>query len=197
MLQFQSVMDEKNNTQRKSDNRVAVINDVIQAYKQQMKVYGNRSDAHYKYGILMMGENNLQEAIQALENAINMNPTNYRAFYKLIISLYDSGEVTKAVEFLTQPNMIGAGMFEQYYQMTMLYADKASFVRALKKLTALNTTGNYKHADIRAELEDMLETLGVIDRSVINWERINEVSQWLQEVDENSSIHKMGHNSRS
>ena len=77
----------------------------------------------------------------------------------------------------------------------MLYADKKNFGRALKKLTVLNTTGNYKHADIRAGLEDMLETLGVIDRSVINWERINEASQWLLEMDENGNIHKLGYNS--
>lgn len=146
----------------------------------------------------MMGENNLPEAIRAFEDATSMNPTNYRAFYKLIISIYDNCQSEKAIEYLTQPDIAGAGMFEQYYQMTMLYSDKKGFVRALNKLNALNAaTGNYKHSDIRAELEDMLETLGVIDRSVINWERINEVSQWRQETNKKDSIHKMGRNSTS
>jgi len=197
ILQFQSVMDETNTLQSKSDNRIAVVNDVIQAYQRQIKTHSNRPDVHYKYGILMMGENNLPEAIRAFENAVSMNPRNYRAFYKLIISLYDNCHGEKAIETLTQPIVIGAGMFEQYYQMTMLYSDKKGFVCALKRLNAVNTTGNYKHADVRAELEDMLETLGVIDRSVINWERINEVSQWLQKTTEKDSIHKLGRNSTS
>jgi len=160
-------------------------------------MHSNRPDVHYKYGILMMGENNLPEAISAFENAISMNPTNYRAFYKLIISIYDNRQSEKAVEILTPPDIAGAGIFEQYYQMTMLYSDKKEFVRALKRLNVLNTTGNYKHSDIRAELEDMLETLGVIDRSVINWERINEVSQWLQETKEKDGVHKLGRDSAS
>jgi len=197
ILQFQSVMDENNTSHKQSDNRVAVVNDVIQAYQSQIKMHSNRPDVHYKYGILMMGENNLPEAISAFENAISMNPTNYRAFYKLIISIYDNRQSEKAVEILTPPDIAGAGIFEQYYQMTMLYSDKKEFVRALKRLNVLNTTGNYKHSDIRAELEDMLETLGVIDRSVINWERINEVSQWLQETKEKDGVHKLGRDSAS
>ena len=197
IMQFQSVMDENDTSHATSDNRVAVVNDVIQAYQQQIKINNNRSDVHYKYGILMMGENNLPEAIGAFETAVSMNPTNYRAFYKLMISFYDNCQSEKAIEYLTQPDIAGAGRFEQYYQMTMLYSDKKGFVRALKKLNGLNATGNYNHSDIRAELEDMLETLGVIDRSVINWERINEVSQWLQETTENDSIHKPGRNSTS
>jgi hypothetical protein len=43
----------------------------------------------------------------------------------------------------------------------------------------------------------MLEALGVVDRSVINWERINEVSQRLLETNEKDGIHKLGRNSTS
>lgn len=194
MLHFQSVIDEENTTNKKSDNRTIVLNDVIQAYEQQIKVCDNRSDLHYTYGMLMMEEIRLPEAIAAFEKARTLNPTSYRALCKLIISLLDDSQIETAVEMLTQPNIIGAESFEQYYQMTMLYADKKSFGKALKKLAALNVTGDFKLAEIRAELEEMLESLGVIDRSVINWERISKLSKWLHASYEKSNIHNQRSN---
>jgi tetratricopeptide (TPR) repeat protein len=190
-LHFQFVLDEKDTLLQKSDNRAVIVGDVIRAYQQQIKMHSNRSDVHYKYGILMMGENNLPVAVSAFENAMSLNPTNYRALYKLIISTHDNCQGEKAIQMLSEPDLAGSSRFEQYYQMTMLYTDKSNFAAALKKLDALNTTAAFLHTEIRADLEDILETLGVIDRSVINWDRINEASQWLLEKE------KMGHNSIS
>ena len=188
-LQFQSVLDEKNNTNTPSDKKPVSIDDVIRAYQQQIEMHKKSSDTHYKYGILMMGENNLPVAISALQNAISLNPSNYRALYKLIISIYDNCQKQKAIELLSEPDLTGASMFEQYYQMTMLYADKNEFANALKRLNVINATGSYKSVEVRADIEDMLETLGVIDRSAINWERINETSQWLLGMNKKDSIH--------
>ena len=188
-LQFQSVLDEKNNTNTQSDKKPVSIDDVIRAYQQQIEMHKKSSDTHYKYGILMMGENNLPVAISALQNAISLNPSNYRALYKLIISIYDNCQKQKAIELLSEPDLTGASMFEQYYQMTMLYADKNEFANALKRLSVINATGSYKSVEVRADIEDMLETLGVIDRSAINWERINETSQWLLGMNKKDSIH--------
>ncbi|MHC4386544.1 MAG: tetratricopeptide repeat protein [Planctomycetota bacterium] len=188
-LQFQSVLDEKNNTNTPSDKKPVSIDDVIRAYQQQIEMHKKSSDTHYKYGILMMGENNLPVAISTLQNAISLNPTNYRALYKLIISIYDNCQKQKAIELLSEPDLTGASMFEQYYQMTMLYADKNEFANALKRLNVINATGSYKSVEVRADIEDMLETLGVIDRSAINWERINETSQWLLGMNKKDSIH--------
>ena len=188
-LQFQSVLDEKNNTNAPSDKKPVSIDDVIRAYQQQIEMHKKSSDTHYKYGILMMGENNLPVAISALQNAISLNPSNYRALYKLIISIYDNCQKQKAIELLSEPDLTGASMFEQYYQMTMLYADKNEFANALKRLNVINATGSYKSVEVRADIEDMLETLGVIDRSAINWERINETSQWLLGMNKKDSIH--------
>ncbi|MHC4291462.1 MAG: tetratricopeptide repeat protein [Planctomycetota bacterium] len=188
-LQFQSVLDEKNNTNTPSDKKPVSIDDVIRAYQQQIEMHKESSDTHYKYGILMMGENNLPVAISTLQNAISLNPTNYRALYKLIISIYDNCQKQKAIELLSKPDLTGASMFEQYYQMTMLYADKNEFANALKRLNVINATGSYKSVEVRADIEDMLETLGVIDRSAINWERINETSQWLLGMNKKDSIH--------
>ena len=188
-LQFQSVLDEKNNTNTQSDKKPVSVDDVIRAYQQQIEMHKKSSDTHYKYGILMMGENNLPVAISALQNAISLNPSNYRALYKLIISIYDNCQKQKAIELLSEPDLTGASMFEQYYQMTMLYADKNEFANALKRLNVINATGSYKSVEVRADIEDMLETLGVIDRSAINWERINETSQWLLGMNKKDSIH--------
>ena len=197
MLQFQSVLDEKGNMNTTSDKTSVSIDDVIRAYQKQIKSHKNRSDVHYKYGILMMGENKLSVAISALKNALSCNPSNYRVLYKLIIGTFDKCQTEKAVEMLSQPDLERASVFEQYYQMTMLYADKNLFAKALKKLSILSAAESYKNAEIRSDLEDMFETLGVVDRSVVNWDRINETSQWLYDINEAKDIHKLRPNSTS
>ena len=195
-LQYQAIY--KEHLHPESDNSTPGIDDVISAYRELIKIKNSRPDVHYKYGILMMGENKLPAAISAFENAVALNPMYYRAYYKLLIGTYDNHQEQKALEILARPTIAGAGMFEQYYQMTILYADKKNFAQAIKKLSVINGTGIYNNSDVRVELENMLEMLGMIDRSVINWERINEISQWLQELSAAKADNsRLGHSSTS
>ena len=80
---------------------------------------------------------------------------------------------------LTDVESCKAVAFEKYYQMTMLFSDKKAFATAMKKACTIKTTDSYEAFELRADLEDILESLGIIDSSYTSWERINETSACL------------------
>jgi tetratricopeptide (TPR) repeat protein len=181
-LQFQSILDENSNTNTESDKNIVTIEHVIRAYQNKIKLSSLDADVHNKYGILMMNENKLPAAICAFENSISLNPMNYRVLYKLVICLCDNGQSEKALEILTNVEPCKAGAFEKYYQMTILFSDKKAFATAMKKACTIKSTDSYEAFELRADLEDILESLGIIDRSYTSWERINETSTCLFKI---------------
>ena len=181
-LQFQSILDENCDADNESDKRIVAIEHVIRAYQNQIKRSATQADIHNKYGILMMNENKLPAAICAFENSLSLNPMNYRVLYKLVICLCDNGQSEKALEFLTNAESCKASAFEKYYQMTMLFADKKAFAAAMKRTCTIKSAESFGAIELRDGVEDILESLGIIDRSYTSWERINETSACLPEV---------------
>ncbi|RKY08210.1 MAG: hypothetical protein DRP56_04480 [Planctomycetota bacterium] len=181
-LQFQSILDENNNTNEGSDKRIVTIKQVIRAYQNQIKRTVTHADIHNKYGILMMHESKLSAAICAFENSLSKNPVNYRVLYKLVICLCDNGQPERALEVLTNSESCKASAFEKYYQMTMLFADKKAFAAAMKKTCTIKSTESCGPVELRDGVEDILESLGIIDRNYTSWERINETSAYLSEL---------------
>ncbi len=181
-LQFQSILDENCDADNESDKRIVAIEHVIRAYQNQIKRSATQADIHNKYGILMMNENKLPAAICAFENSLSLNPMNYRVLYKLVICLCDNGQSEKALELLTNAESCKASAFEKYYQMTMLFADKKAFAAAMKRTCTIKSAESFGAIELRDGVEDILESLGIIDRSYTSWERINETSARLPEV---------------
>ena len=181
-LQFQSIIDENSNSNEESDKRIVTAEHVVRAYQNQIKRSSTHADVHNKYGILMMNENKLQTAVCAFENSLALNPMNYRVLTKLVICLCDNGQSYKALEMLTNVESCSASAFEKYYQMTILFADKKAFAAAMKKTCTIKSTESYKIVELRDDVEDILESLGIIDRSYTSWERINQTSACLTEV---------------
>jgi len=181
-LQFQSILDEHCDADKESDKRIVTIEHVIRAYQDQIKLSATHADVHNKYGILMMNENKLQAAICAFENSLSLNTMNYRVLHKLVICLCDNGQSEKALETLANAKSCKASAFEKYYQMTMLFADKKAFAAAMKKTCTIKSTESCETVELRTGVEDILESLGIIDRSYTSWERINEVSARLFKI---------------
>lgn len=181
-LKFQSIVDDNCNINKESDKRIVAIEHVIRAYQKQIKLSNTQADVHNKYGILMISENKLPAAICAFENSLSLNPTNYRVLHNLIICLYDNGQSQKSLQMLTNIEFSKPSAYEKYYQMTMLFTDKKEFAKAMKRASKIKSGDACETGDIRAGVEDILESLGIIDRSYTNWERINETSEYLPEV---------------
>lgn len=180
-LQFQSAVDESNEPAVMSDKDIVTTNNVLLAYREQLKS-NKRSDIYHKYGILLIHQEMVNEALMAFEEAIALSPANYRVQHSLAICLTDCGQIEEALEKLAMPAGFGAGIYRQYYQMTMLYTDKSAFAKALNRFSTKKTVACLDDDQIRANIEDMLETLGMIDRGYTSWERINETSACLLEI---------------
>ena len=179
-LQFQSVLDENTTPQTESDKPIVFINDVIRAYQDQLKACPSRPDVHYKYGILMMVENNLPMAVSAFQNVLPLNPIHYRALNKMAICHFDNGRPERAIDMLTQSEkQFAPALFEMYYKTSILYCDKKAFAAAIKKLHHVKATQKPQNSDIQANLEIVLENLGLVDRAFTNWMRLEETSESL------------------
>ena len=182
-LQFQAVLDENIVTEKESDKPIVLINDVIKAYQEQLKKSPTRPDVHYKYGILMMVENNLPLAISEFQNVLPLNPIHYRALNKLAICHFDNGRPEKAIELLVSDGRDNySSLLEKYYRTSILYCDKTAFAEAIKKLHQTKATQQEESSDIRANLEIILENLGLVDRSFTNWKRLEETSENLLQI---------------
>ncbi len=181
-LQFQSVLDQNVIPQRESDKPIVLINDVIRAYQKQLKKHPGRPDVQYKYGILMMVENNLQMAISAFQNVLPLNPIHYRALNKLAVCYFDDGRPEKAIKALIGGDLCDASVFEMYYKTAILFCDRTAFSQAVKKLQMIKVTEQNQHSEIQANIEIVLENLGLVDRAFTNWRRLEETSENLLEI---------------
>lgn len=181
-LQFQSVVDEQNPGAHPSDKMIVLINDVIEAYRKQLKDSGGRPDVQYKYAILMMVENNMQLAISSLQNTLAMNPTHYRARNKLALCLFDNGQPEKAMEILTSVKPLSSSAYQMYYKTSMLYCSRKAFAGAVKKLNRVKSSELFEQSEIQVNIELILENLGIVDRTFTNWKRLEETSQCLLQI---------------
>lgn len=183
-LQLQSIVDEETDATAMTDKDIVTTSFVLSVYREQLKVNRNRSDIYNKYGIMLLNQELTDKAVEAFEKALSLNPENYRAWHNLVICLVDTGKTKQALARICSNNNIRAGIFQQYYQMTLLYTDKKAFAKALTSLTATQYMNCLDGDQTRANIENMLETLGMVDRSYTSWERINETSTCLLKLRE-------------
>lgn len=180
-LHFQSILDENKTVQIAQDKVIVLINDVIRAYQEQMRHDQSRADVHYKYGILMMVENDYSKAIEAFEKTIQLNPIHYRAANKLCLCLFDNSQVDAAMNCLNQTQTPAASMLESYYRTAVLFCDKPAFTKALQKVQT-RIGDRIENTDIHTNLETVLENLGLVDRAFTNWNRMIETAENMPAV---------------
>jgi tetratricopeptide (TPR) repeat protein len=180
-LHFQAIVDD-GRLDDVSDNKVVVlINDVIRAHKDQVRHFESRADVHYKYGILMMVENNYPEAIGAFEKTIHLNPIHYRARNKLCLCLHDNSRVDDAMNIITHSQLLSSAVLESYYRTAILYCDKAAFAKAVQKIQT-RMGESIQNTEVHTNLEIILENLGMVDRAFTNWHRMIETAGNLTSV---------------
>lgn len=183
-LHFQSILDDEHTGLGTDEKIIVLINDVIRAHKDQVRHFESRADVHYKYGILMMVENNYTEAIRSFERTIQLNPIHYRAKNKMCLCLHDHGQIDTAVTALTGSQTLPAAMLEQYYRTAILYCDRPGFAKAIQNIQ--NRLGDsIQNTDVHTNLETILENLGLVDRAFTNWHRMIETAGNLPSLKSN------------
>lgn len=174
-LHFQAALGEQNDLTKIVENPKAIIEEVIKAHHLQLMNAPTNADVHYKYGILMMVVEKLDSAIESFKNALEINPTHHRATSKLALCLYETGKTEDAIKQISRTNTLDTATLQLHYQTAILYCDKHKFAEAL---CALENTmkDNFTQSDAIVNIEVVLENLGLVDRAIATWDRLNETA---------------------
>jgi len=152
-------------------DRAALIEDVIRAHKHRMQNSPRSADIHYKFGMLMMVLNDWPKAVTAFDNALKINPTHHRALSKLALCLCETDRTTEAVDRLTAGIELDRETLDLHYKTAVLYCDRRRFARAVCALQG-RMADDFTDPDARANIEVVLENLGLVDRAVAAWDRL-------------------------
>ena len=152
------------------------MKDVIVAQRQQLESMPKSADVHYKFGILMMGAGNLKGAVEAFQNAIEINPTHSRARSKLAICLHEANQSDDALGVLVDQSSLDHDTAMLHYQTAMLYADRSKFADAMQGLEN-SMTSNLTESDATENIQVVLENLGLVDRATATWDRLTAMSR--------------------
>ncbi len=174
-LNLRTTMNEQTDSPDTDPNTEILIDDVIRAHQGRITENPTNADGHYKYGILMMVVENLTEAIKSFKNALKTNPTHHRAKAKLALCLYEISDYHQAMDILTDLGPIDVETLNLHYQTAILYCDKHKFAEALCTLQN-RMKDSYTDPDAVANIQLVLENLGLIDRANATWDRLTETA---------------------
>lgn len=152
------------------------MKEVIAAHRRQLENLPRSADAHYKFGILMMGAGNLKGAVDSFQIAIEINPTHCRARSKLAICLHEANNSEAAIDILAAQDTLDHDTVALHYQIAMLYADRPKFAAAIQELE--NTMkNNLTDSDATENIQVVLENIGLVDRATATWDRLTETTR--------------------
>lgn len=152
------------------------MQDVIAAHREQLENMPKSADVHYKFGILMMGSANLKGAVEAFQDAIEINPTHSRARSKLAICLHEANQSDDALGVLVAQNSLDHDTAALHYQTAMLYADRTKFAAAMQELEN-SLQNNLTEPDAAENIQVVLENLGLVDRATATWDRLTAMTR--------------------
>jgi len=156
------------------DHRDGALDSVLAAHEKQLSARGsNNADVHYRYGLLLMAKSRLPQAITAFAKALTANPTFHRANCKLAICLYEQGSKEQALQRLSNPKALDKDILELHYKTALLYCNRAHFAVAVGQLQE-KLTQQFAESDASANLEVVLQNLGLVDRAMITWQHLTE-----------------------
>jgi tetratricopeptide (TPR) repeat protein len=175
-LHLQSILHEKELSNDDQPDKVVLIEDVIRAHQKMLADAPKCADCHYKFGILMMVIGDIQRAVEAFRNALQLNPTYHRARSKLSVCLCETGQERQAIEQLMERESLTPELLEMHYRVAILYCDKQKFAGALYSLDNMMKS-NFTQPDALTNIEVVLENLGLVDRAMATWDRLSRAAQ--------------------
>lgn len=178
MLHIENALKEKHpaeeGVERKSPEQL--MEEIIKAHQLQISHTPKSPDIYYKYGILMMITGNFEEAVEAFENSLSINPTHHRVRCKLALCLYEMGQPKMAMDKLTEVDDLDPETLAIHYRTAVLYCDRRKFAEAMMQLE--NTMReNFTEPDAIVNIEVVLENLGLLDRASTTWDRLTETAK--------------------
>lgn len=145
---------------------------VIAAHRAHLARAPHNPDLTYRLGILCINADRIDEAVELLETALQINPTFVRAATKLAVCLFETGRQKQALDLVMPPRGFDAGTLELYYQTALLYCNRIKFASSVINLQQqLETTVG---ADLEpvTNISIVLQNLGLSDTVGVMWENL-------------------------
>lgn len=148
---------------------------VIEAHRGQISVRPQNPDLYYRLGVLMMGIEKMEEASEAFQAALELNPAYNRAESKLAVCLFMTGKREAALRRINQTRCPDKEILELHYQTALLYCDKIKFASSVMNLQN-SIENNFSRADAAVNISLVLQNLGLLDRATVMWDNLSETA---------------------
>lgn len=173
-LQFKAGLEEKA-IHYQSTNSGNLIDTVIAAHQQQISLCPNNPDLHYRLGVLMMSVNQLEDALNQFQAALDINPMFNRAKSKLLVCLFETDRKQQAQKYLVADNCLNQDTLNLHYKTALLYCDKIKFASSLLNLEQY-MHDNFASTDTTVNISIILQNLGLLDRASIMWDNLTDTT---------------------
>ena len=154
-----------------------LIESVIAAHREELKIHPNNADVHYRLGTLMMSVSRISAAANSFKKAIDINPTFHRAKSKLAVCLFRLNKKYEALALLESPNCLDKKTLKLHYEVALLYCDRIKFASSLINLDRL-MQDNFTSADPTINISIVLQNLGIIDRASTMWDNLGNTADF-------------------
>jgi len=172
-LQFKAGSASPRTSYNDANDAAELIELVIDAHQQELICRPHNPDLHYRLGVLMMHIGRFNEACEAFEKALEINPVYSRARNKLAICLFETDRKGLALEKLVGPESLDKETLERYYKTAILYCDKVKFASSLINLDRL-MEDNFASTDAAGNISIVLQNLGLLDRAAVMWDNLSD-----------------------
>jgi len=175
-LHLKSSLNQDQVQSDESLTRDDIIETFINGWRKKMSSTGPNADLYYKYGVLLMIRGQIKDAIHWFQRALSVNSTHYRSRIKLCLALREIDQNVEAFGILKESTVLPSAMLELHYQTALLFCDKPRFAKAMRHIQTNNTFHGLSSEDTRDYIEVVLENLGIVDRALSSWSRIEQTS---------------------
>jgi len=155
----------------KIENSDKLIDTIIAAHQMQLTEQTQNPDLYYRLGILLMNIDKINEAIDAFQVALEINPTFFRARSKLAICFSETGQKELALNHLTGPNCLDKDTLLLHYQTAILFCNKIKFASSLMNLQKFMEE-NFAANNTTINISIVLQNLGLLDRATAMWDNL-------------------------
>jgi len=171
-LQFKVMFGENSMSENTGQSNL-LLETVIEAHRQHILDDHNNPDLYYRLGILMMGLNKTQEAVELFKKALRINPTFRKAKIKLSICLFETNQKQIALEQLTKDEILNAETLQLYYKISLLYCDKIKFASSILNLER-SLSDSFTNSNNTTNISVALQNLGLLDRATTTWDNLSQ-----------------------
>ncbi|MBN1436868.1 MAG: tetratricopeptide repeat protein [Sedimentisphaerales bacterium] len=146
----------------------------LERHRRSLRDNPNQADLHYRYGLLLRGKGDSQQAAKHFHLATQINGSYLKAKSKLGLVLRELNETNEALKQLTEAMIVPPEYVELHYKLGLLYCDKIRFALAVEHFgSAFNVDA--ENADVQANLGLALQNMGLVDRASASWRAVCEL----------------------